>query len=174
MVAPIGTISEGAIFGDAANPLAVGGPNQPNQVYVDLSTQKAAPAPRDSWDIGFYSGSSFRVVLNGSLAMAAKQLETTDITLVQQADANVSVGTFQQANMAYIDDPKGDISATAFGNIATSKEEAKVFLINLGFSVPADTPQPGSVNTAGPARGSVPGRRPAGPPRRAPASGWRR
>ena len=61
----------------------VGGPLEPNQVYVDLSSGKMTSAVRNSWDLGFYSGADFRVVLNNSVKMAAKQLKSTNIDEVQ-------------------------------------------------------------------------------------------
>lgn len=39
---------------------AVGGPNQPNQVYVDLSTSKSDAIPRGSWDFGFSTGAEYQ------------------------------------------------------------------------------------------------------------------
>lgn len=152
-IAPIETPSAGTVFGTAQHPLNIGGPNQQNQVYVDLSGEGAVPVARESWDLGFYSGNDFRVVLNGSLMMAAKQLETTDITLPQQENPAVAVGTFQPENLEYVDNPDGTLSGTAFKTIAASEAEAKVYLINLGHAVPTATPAVGSVNTAGDPRG---------------------
>lgn len=152
-VAPIEPISGGTIFGTAEHPLNVGGPTQNNQVYVDLSGESATPVARDSWDLGFYSGDDFRVVINGSLKMAVKQLETTDITLVQAEDATVAVGTFDAGNMAYIDHPNGSLTQTAFGNLATSEAAAKVYLVNLGSQIPTGTVDPGVSNVAGDPRG---------------------
>lgn len=152
-IAPIENISEGGLFGTAENPLNLGGANEQNQVYVNLSEQAALPVARESWDLGFYSGNDFRVVINGSLLMAVKQLETTDITVRQHEDASVAVGTFQAENMAYIDNPDGSLSGTAFGTLATSEAEAKVYLVNLGNHVPDTAPATGSVNAAGDPRG---------------------
>ena len=152
-IEPITPPSSGTTFGTTENPLNVGGANQHNNVYVDLSGEVATDAARDAWDLGFYSGSDFRVVVNGSLAMAAKQLTTSDITAVVAADATVAVGTFQASNLAFIDSPTGSLDATAFGTIATSEAAAKVYLVNLGLSVPTGTVGAGSANTAGPARG---------------------
>lgn len=152
-VAPIEPISEGTVFGTAQHPLNVGGPSQQNQVYIDLSEESAAEVSRSSWDLGFYSGDEFRVVLNGSLKMAVKQLETTDITVIQQEDPTVAVGTFDAGNMAYIDHPNGSLSQTAFGNIASSEATAKVYLVNLGSQVPTTTVDPGVSNVAGDPRG---------------------
>lgn len=140
-------------FGGQTNPLEVGGATEPNQVYVDLSGTSASPVIRDSWDLGFYSGSEFRVIINGAVRMAAKQLETTDITETVEEDNSVAVGTFDSANMAYVDDPQGETFGTAFGELATSEAEAKVFLVNRGSEVPTTEPAAGSSNVAGDSRG---------------------
>jgi len=145
--------SSGTVFGSTEHPLNIGGANQGNQVYVDLSGETAAATPRDSWELGFYSGTEARVVINGAVGMAVKKLETTDITAVQTADATVAVGTFQSENMDYIDYPSGDINNTAFGTIATSEASANVYLVNLGNSVPTTKPEAGTVNVAGAPRG---------------------
>src|SRR5690606_37622585 len=81
---PIQVIIEGA----AVSP-EVGGPNQGNQVYVDLSTNTTTAIQRDSWDLGFYSGSDFRVIINGSIGMATAQLSTSDIDAVSSSDEEV-------------------------------------------------------------------------------------
>jgi hypothetical protein len=143
----------GAVFGTDEYPLNVGGSNEQNQVYVDLKTTEANTVARDSWDFGFYSGEGFHVVINGSLAMAVKQLETTDITLAQSQDLTVAVGTFDPNNMAYIDNPHGYLTETAFGTLATSEAEAKVYLVNMGYTVPTVPAAAGSVNVAGASRG---------------------
>ncbi len=100
----------------------VGGPNQPNQVFVDLSSQSSTVSSREAWDLKFYNGDDFRVKLNGSLFMAAAELDVTDIT-------NVTA------------------------EISTTDAENKVYLLNLGNEIGAETPQPGSVAVAGEARG---------------------
>ncbi|MFL9842903.1 HmuY family protein [Flavobacterium rhizosphaerae] len=152
-VAPIEQISEGAVFGTAENPLNVGGPNQPNQVYVDLSDESTVEVPRNSWDFGFYAGNDFRVILNSSMMMAAKQLETTDISLPQEADNTVSVGPYIENNFNYVDSPDGSLNETVFGDIATSEATAKVYLVNMGYKVPVTEPAAGAVNTTGDHRG---------------------
>lgn len=147
-------VAVSGIFGTQANPLNVGGPNQQNQVYADLSGQTSATVTRDSWDLGFYAGNDFRIVLNGSLGMAVKKLETTDITLAQQENAMVAVGTFDASNLAFVDNPVGNLDGTAFGVLATNQADAHVYLLNLGYSVPNTPPsETGAVNTAGAPRG---------------------
>lgn len=136
----------------------VGGPNQPNQVYIDLSSENQETARRDSWDLGFYAGDEFRVTLNGSIYMAAAELESTDIDAISEADVadligQVAVGTFDPANEAYVDHPDGDITKTAISAISSNNENNKVYLLNLGYEVGTDAPEPGSVAVAGDARG---------------------
>ncbi|WP_405562170.1 HmuY family protein [Polaribacter sp. Asnod6-C07] len=138
----------------------VGGANEPNQVYVDLSTSATTVVKRDSWDLGFYSGSEFRVALNGSLYMAAAQLSSTDINAVnstteevQELQPKVAVGTFDAANTAYVDAPIGTITETAIAEISDTDANNNVYLLNLGYEVGTETPETGSVAIAGDTRG---------------------
>ena len=52
-----------------------GGSTQPNQVYIDLSTEDMTVVRRDSWELGFISGSDNKVVLNPSILVSAAKLE---------------------------------------------------------------------------------------------------
>lgn len=131
----------------------VGGSTQPNQVYFDFSSAHQQSVARDSWDLGFYSGNEYRVVLNGSIKMAVKQLEITDITQVVSSDETVAVGTFEASNMVYVDQPYGNISGTAIAEISANEQENKVYLVNLGNAVPTSPASSGSVNTSGDSRG---------------------
>ncbi len=152
---PIEIIIEGASVAPE-----VGGPNEPNQVYIDLSTNTTSTVKRDSWDLGFYSGSDFRVVINGSIAMAAAQLSSTDIDAVSASDEEVvnlqplvAVGTFNNSNLAYVDAFNGDINGTAIAEISDVDSENKVYLVNLGKEVGVETPAVGSIALNGDARG---------------------
>lgn len=134
----------------------VGGPNAPNQVYVDLSTKTTTAIKRDSWDLGFYSGTEFRVVLNGAVFMAAGQLSETDIDAitstsaeVQDLQPKVAVGTFDDANTAYVDSPDGIITRTAITEISTTDTSNNVYLLNLGDEIGTETPATGSVSISG-------------------------
>ena len=136
----------------------IGGPNQGDQVYIDLSTEAITKRRRDSWDLGFYAGDQFRVVLNGSLYMAAKALEETNIDAVTSASVSafqnqVAVGTFDPTNINYIDAPLGDITQTAIAEVSTVDSDNKVYLVNLGYQIGTDAPLPGSVAIAGNPRG---------------------
>lgn len=136
----------------------VGGPNLPNSIYVDLSKERLTSVKRDSWDLGFYSGNQFRVSLNGSIYMAVKALETTDMNEVNEQNvqsffAQVAVGTFDPSNENYIDDPSGNIELTAIPEISSTDANNKVLLLNLGYTVGTQMPNSGSVSVAGDSRG---------------------
>lgn len=136
----------------------VGGPNQGDQVYVDLSTETATKVRRDSWDLGFYGGNQFRVAINGSIYMAARNLNATDIDAVTQASVSafqnqVAIGTFDPENENYIDAPSGDITETAIDAISENNDDNKVYLVNLGYEVGTAAAPNGSVAIAGNPRG---------------------
>lgn len=138
---------------------AVGGPMQPNQVYVDLSSGARATVPRVSWDLGFYTGSDFRVVLNSSLKMSAKALETTNIDEVQVADESMIIS--QGSGVAsQIDNPTGDltqtgsVSPTAIAAISAIPADNKVYLVNMGSNPGTTPPAVGSdASASGTSRG---------------------
>jgi hypothetical protein len=147
------------IDGAAISP-EVGGANEPNQVYVDLSTNTTTSVKRDSWDLGFYAGTDFRVVLNGAVFMAAGQLTETDIDAVtstsaevQELQPKVAVGTFDAANTAYVDAPDGTITKTAIAEISTTDASNKVYLLNLGKEIGTEVPATGSVDISDDSRG---------------------
>ncbi|AUC84455.1 hypothetical protein CW731_03680 [Polaribacter sp. ALD11] len=154
-IAPIIVVIDGA----AVSP-EVGGPNEPNQVYIDLSTNTSTPVRRDSWDLGFYGGSEFRVVLNGAIYMAVAKLKSTDIDAVnassaevQELQPKVAVGTFDAENTAYVDTPDGTVTNTAIAEISTSNTNNNVYLLNLGEEIGTETPATGSVDISDDARG---------------------
>lgn len=138
----------------------IGGPNQPNQVYIDLSSNTSTVVKRDTWDLGFYSGSDFRVALNGSLYMAAAQLEATDIDAVNASSPQVmelqpivAVGTFEDESAEFVDAPNGDISKTAIAAVSSTDADNHVYLLNLGDEVGTGTPATGSTEVSGAERG---------------------
>ncbi|MFD2551385.1 HmuY family protein [Bizionia sediminis] len=152
---PINVLIEGAAIAPE-----VGGPNQPNQVFIDLSTSNTTEIRRDTWDLGFYSGSDFRVVINGSIYMAAGKLNTTNIDAVtssspevQDLQTQVAVGTFEASSADYIDNPLGNINGTAIDAVSSNPDANYVYLLNLGYKVGTNTPATGSVEVSGDPRG---------------------
>lgn len=61
----------------------LGGSNEPNQVYINLSTGKQKAVQRDTWEIGLYNGSENTVFLNTALLVSAAELKgITDLNAV--------------------------------------------------------------------------------------------
>ncbi|MDR0223506.1 MAG: HmuY family protein [Myroides odoratus] len=138
----------------------VGGPTQPNQVYVDLGGKAMYEVKRNSWDLAFDSGNEFRVRLNGSVYMAAGTIkgvntidDVRDDNTIREMKNVVKIGTFDPANLEYIDDPSGDPSKTAIHAISDIDANNKVYLVNMGFDPGMDAVEPGSVLVTGKERG---------------------
>lgn len=157
------TPSDGAI----ADP-GVGGAKQPNQVWIDLSDidpvtkkPKETLTKRTDWDLALYSGNEFKVVLNSSIMMAAGKIpNATNIDLVTEANVAslkdmVQVANFNPANVAYIDDVKGDFPAgyTAIEEIKANESDNAVYLVNMGKEIYTGSVPTGSVATGGGDRG---------------------
>lgn len=150
---PIKIVKEGASISPE-----LGGPNEQNQVYVDLSTNTTTSIKRDSWDLGFYSGDDFRVTINGAIAMATAQLSTANIDAITSVDEEVKdlqakavVGS--AGSNIYVDSPDGNIKETAMNEVSINDSENKVYLVNLGFNVGTDVPATGSIDISGDPRG---------------------
>ncbi|CAI8939868.1 HmuY family protein [Chryseobacterium sp. IT-36CA2] len=152
MVAP----SDGAVV----NP-NVGGATQPNQVWIDLGTNTEVATKRTDWDFAFYTGNSFKVVLNSSIMMAAGKIpNATNIDLVTDASVTalkeqVQVANFNPANEAYIDDVKGNFPTgnTAIEEIKADDSQNGVYLVNMGRKIFTGNVPTGSVTTGGDSRG---------------------
>ena len=112
----------------------VGDQNYANMVYVDLSNNSQMQIDRKSWNLGFYCGDEFRVVLNSSYATVAAASEKTDFAAVTLEDAqsapNIAAGSMSEDFKAeWIDDVTGDLSKTAFGEISATDANNKVFFV---------------------------------------------
>ena len=154
--------------GVSVNPF-VNGSAQPNQVWIDLSDiadgQTGQPRQttnnRTDWDLAFYSGNEFKVVLNTSIMMAAGKIpNVTDIENVKESDVasmkdEVQVANFNPDNVNYIDDVKGNFptSPTAIEEIKANASENAVYLVNLGKEIYTGTIATGSTITGGDDRG---------------------
>ena len=136
----------------------LGGPNEGNQVYIDLSSRSTTEVQRDSWDLGFYNGNEFRVTINGSIYMATAALSETNIDAVSASgvsalQSQVAVGTFNPDNANYVDAPNGNILETAIDEISVNDAENPVYLVNLGYEVGTADANVGSVVISGDHRG---------------------
>jgi len=146
------TLSFGELVSSASTAVINGGGiNFPNKVFIDLSANRETPVLRTSWDLGFYTGSDdFRVILNSSSAMMAKQINKNDLTAVSTADTIgfYSEVAFSQAaptttSLSYIDYPNGDLTRTAIASIAATATDNKVYIVNRGTGVGNPAPARG-------------------------------
>ncbi|WP_353145178.1 HmuY family protein [Chryseobacterium sp.] len=145
----------------------VNGSAQPNQVWIDLSDVDMNGQPkqtinkRTDWDLAFYSGNEFKVVLNSSIMMAAAKIPNiADIEAVKESDvtnlkSQVQVANFNPSNTQYIDDVTGNFPSgyTAIEDIKATASDNAVYLVNLGKELYTGTIAPGSTITAGNERG---------------------
>ncbi len=127
-----------------------GGATYGNKVFFDLSANNNTPVVRTSWDLGFYSGAEWRVILNSSSAMMARQINKNDLTQVTATDTlgfSSEVFFSQVAPMTtalpYIDYPDGDLSRTAIAEVAANDADNKVYIVNRGLGIGIPAPQRG-------------------------------
>lgn len=140
---------------------SVGGASEPNQVWVRLENSEITSSKRTIWDLGFYSGNEFKVVLNNSIFMAAGKIENvSDInavnsTMVAALKEKVQVANFDPTNVPYIDDVKGNFPTgyTAISEISANESENAVYLINMGRKLYEEVIPAGSVIPGGESRG---------------------
>jgi hypothetical protein len=108
-----------------------------NSVYIDFSTNTVTAAARAGWDLGFYCGPDFRVILNNTSSAGAKVLATNDITLAGAADTMgltlaVSQANPQPSDLVYFDDIAGSVTGTVIPEVSVTDAANKVIVINRG------------------------------------------
>jgi len=105
-----------------------------NSVYVDFSADKQTAVDRDSWDLGFYSGSDFKVILNATNGSSVISVNKTDLNAVTAADFDPNTLKVGQGGgtFALIDDPReaSILNKTAIATISATDTENKVYIIN--------------------------------------------
>ena len=129
----------------------VGGSEQPNQVFVDLSTKTQVAIPRRNWDLGFTTDGNFRVVLNGANGMLAIPSNTINFDEITSAhldsfpysvqDLGALFGILVTPGMkppwfpqaaSWADHPDGSIDKTAFKEINAVHDQNPVYIVNRG------------------------------------------
>ncbi|HOZ84820.1 MAG TPA: HmuY family protein [Niabella sp.] len=105
-----------------------------NSVYVDFSKDKQYPIARDSWDLGFFTGSEFKVCINNTAAAYAVATSKTDMNAVGTADTVGVKLAFSQAAPSADDFAKMDNinGLQTLINPSANAAENKVFIINRG------------------------------------------
>lgn len=117
---------------------AESGTSAGNSVFVDLSNNQQTPIARTKWDLGFYGGDDFRVIINNTTGASVVGISKTDLTQVTAADINpdaLKVGQSQtdpnvNENFPAIDNVFGDLSKTAMPVVSATDAENKVYIIN--------------------------------------------
>jgi hypothetical protein len=128
-----GTLTLNGLIGAEA------GSSAGNSVFVDLSNNEQTPVARRAWDLGFYNGDAFRVIINNTSGASVIALDKTDLAAVTLADVDLdafAVGSAQGTFDLY-DDVNGDLNHTAIPAIEAAA--GKVYVINLvgGSGLPA-------------------------------------
>ncbi len=125
-IAPSGTVE-----------LNAGGAAFPDQAFFDFSKSTQTNVSKNSWDLGFSTVSGqFAVVLNASAYHMARQLDATVMQDVTSADtvgfaSEMVIPQFDPGvgSIGWIDTPDGNLATTAFGEIAESELEAKIYIV---------------------------------------------
>ena len=128
-----------------------GGVLFPNKAFIDLSANRQTVVNRNSWDLGFYTGADdFRVILNSSSAMMAKQINKNDLNTVTAADTTgfsteVAFNQFapSTSSLPYIDYPNGDLTRTAIAAVSANDADNKVYIVNRGLAPGSPAPARG-------------------------------
>lgn len=108
-----------------------------NSVYLDLSADKQTTALRAGWDLGFYCGSDFRVILNNTTSAGAKVLAKNDLSAVVAADTvGLTLATSQTnplpEQLVWFDDVAGDLTKTVIPAVSATDADNKVIIVNRG------------------------------------------
>ena len=119
------------------------GLNAKNSVFVDMSKDLQTSVLRSGWDLGFYCGSDFKVILNHSTGATAIQVNKTDLNDVTMADVTALPGgsasfDFGTAGIGTVDPVTGSftnyIAGTVWKDVAVSDNDNKIFILNRGIS----------------------------------------
>jgi hypothetical protein len=106
-----------------------------NNVYADLSANTATLSNRKSWNLGFYHGGQFRVILNHSYQSSAAATTKTDISAVTLADTssvpNLNFAPGGEGTLALCDYWDGDLTKTSIAEISAIEANNKVYLVSF-------------------------------------------
>lgn len=120
-----------------------------NSVYVDFSKDKATSVARDSWDLGFYGGTDFRVILNSTNGASAilTTIAKTDLNAVTAADFDANALKVGQGSNLYFNNSDDQreaniLSKTIISSVSATDADNKIYILNRkggsGAILPAD------------------------------------
>lgn len=118
-----------------------GGATYPNTAFIKLRTSEQTAVKREDWDLAFYTGSDFKVLINGTTgAMASATGKTTleevgaeEITTAESTGELVLSFTNLEG-ILHVDDPSNPLSNPIIAPIGASDDENEVYLLNRGSS----------------------------------------
>ncbi len=124
---------------------AEAGTSAMNSVLVDFSKDQQYTIARDSWDLGFYTGADFRLIINNTTVAYAKTTSKTDINSVGSADTvGVKIAFNQNVPSAddftLMDNLSGNIGQSLIAASAVETDN-KVYILNRGISGGISWPQ---------------------------------
>ncbi|RYU97130.1 HmuY family protein [Emticicia agri] len=109
--------------------------NYTNAVYADLSANTSTAVNRKSWNLGFYQGGQFRVILNPGYQSSAAPTAKTDIAAVTLADTtsvpNLDFAPGGEGTLALADSWDGDLTKTVFAEVSATEAQNKVYLVSF-------------------------------------------
>jgi hypothetical protein len=112
-----------------------------NSVFLDLSTASQSAVLRTSWDLGFYSGPEFRVIINHAVGATVTALTKTNLNDVTAADTIPLVDRFNldertSGDLTIVDpvdqDAAGYLAGTAIPEIPQNASSSRVLILNRG------------------------------------------
>ena len=114
----------------------VGGPDQPNQVFIDLSTGVTTVKDKDNWDLGFTTNDKFNVILNYAAHVVARPTDETSLDNVTSElvteDYKAVTTVAPEGNIEWIDNPDGNLAEAAIDAIDANGDNNIVYVINRG------------------------------------------
>ncbi|KAA6432639.1 hypothetical protein FEM33_23230 [Dyadobacter flavalbus] len=119
----------------------VGDVTYANSVYFDLSGNSQTGVDRKSWNLGFYSGPDFRVILNPacqSTAIATSKTDFSAVTLADSAGVKLNHDPSDTASVHIVDDWTGNITKTVIAAVSATDAENKVYLYSYEGNKSAD------------------------------------
>lgn len=127
--------SENFIATSASVQLDAGGADFTHQAFFDLSKIEQTRIDKHTWDLGFYSGESFRVIINNSARMMARLIDKTDLSKVTAEDtvgfgAAQSFSAYNGDAVDWVDAPNGDLDSLALNQVEATDSENKVYIIS--------------------------------------------
>ncbi|MBN3518797.1 hypothetical protein JYB62_02180 [Algoriphagus lutimaris] len=118
-----------------------GGATFPNTAFIKLRSSEQTAVKRDDWDLAFYSGSDFKVLINGTTGAMASATGKTSLDEVgtEEVSAAESTGKLVLSftnleSILHVDDPANPLNKPIIAPISASDDENEVYLLNRGSS----------------------------------------